>query len=101
MLVPFYFGLLNMLSLFISKKFKLTKLVRLLLTTLFSSSIIITLVYKLKLYNWNNKDDKSKNDKSKNDKSKISKKYIYPLLSLVGHLCTYFIIIYLIEPFVL
>ena len=83
-IVPIYFGIMNMLSLFVANRFKLSKFHRLILTTLVSSFIVITLVYSLKLYNWKDKN----------------KKYIYPFMNLAGHLSTYFIIIYLLETYI-
>jgi hypothetical protein len=84
MITPFYFGIMNVLSLYFSRKFKLTKINRLLITSIISSAIIITLVYYFKIYNWKNNN----------------KKYLYPLMSLSGHLITYFIIIYILESLV-
>ena len=87
-IVPIYFGIMNMLSLFLANRFQLSKFQRLILITLVSSSIVITLVYSLKLYNWKDKN------KDKN------KQYIYPFMNLAGHLSTYFIIIYLLETYI-
>lgn len=83
-LVPIYFGIMNVLSLYFSKKYKLSKLTRLIVTSIISSFIVINLVYRFKLYNWKDK----------------TKKYKYPLMSLTGHLTTYFIIIYILEEYV-
>lgn len=83
-LMPIYFGFINVLSFYFSKKYKLSKLTRLIVTSAISSFIIINLVYRFKLYNWKDK----------------TKKYRYPLLSLTGHLITYFIIIYILEEYI-
>lgn len=83
-LIPIYFGTINVLSLYFSKKYKLSKLTRLIVTSVISSFIIINLVYRFKLYNWKDK----------------TKKYRYPLLNLTGHLITYFIIIYILEEYI-
>ena len=83
-LVPIYFGFINVLSFYFSKKYKLSKLTRLIVTSVISSFIIINLVYRFKLYNWKDK----------------TKKYMYPLMSLTGHLITYFIIIYILEEYI-
>lgn len=83
-LMPIYFGIINVLSLYFSKKYKLSKLTRLIVTSVISSFIIINLVYRFKLYNWKDK----------------TKKYMYPLMSLTGHLITYFIIIYILEEYI-
>lgn len=83
-IVPIYFGIMNVLSLYFSKKYKLSKLTRLIVTSVISSFIVINLVYRFKLYNWKDK----------------TKKYKYPLMSLTGHFITYFIIIYILEEYV-
>ena len=83
-LVPIYFGIINMLSLYFSKKYKLSKFNRLIGTSIISSGIIISIAYYFKLYNWKNKN----------------RKYRYPLINFTGHLSTYFIIIYLLEEFI-
>ena len=80
-LAPLYFGIINVLSFYIAKKTGSSNLTRLLVTSIISSLIVINLVYRYKLYNW--KDRK--------------KKYRYPLMSITGHLITYFIIIYILE----
>jgi len=83
-LVPIYFGSMNVLSLYFSNKYNLSKLTRLIVTSIISSFIIISVVYRFKLYNW--KDE--------------NKKYKYPFMSLTGHLITYFIIIYILEEYI-
>ena len=80
-LAPLYFGIMNVLSFYIAKKTGASNLTRLIVTSVISSLIVINLVYRYKLYNW------------KNEK----KKYRYPLMSITGHLITYFIIIYVLE----
>ncbi len=80
-LAPLYFGIINTISFYLSNKYKVNNLTRFLTTSVISSLIVIFLVYRNKLYNWKDKN----------------KKYKYPVMSLSGHLITYFIIIYLLE----
>ena len=83
-IIPFYFGLMNMFSLFLTNKFNLSKLVRLVLISMMSSSVVIFLVYNFKLYNW----------------KKSNKKYRYPFMNFMGHLFCYFIMIYVLETLI-
>ena len=80
-LAPLYFGIMNVISFYLAKKTGASDLTRLLVTSVISSLIVINLVYRYKLYNWKDKN----------------KKYKYPLMSITGHLITYFIIIYVLE----
>tara|TARA_Y100000389_G_scaffold203857_1_gene253777 strand:+ start:863 stop:1681 length:819 start_codon:yes stop_codon:yes gene_type:complete len=80
-LVPVYIGIMNVLSLYFSKKYGISNITRLLVTSLISSLIVINLVYRLKLYNWKDKNKKKR----------------YPLMSFIGHFLTYFIVIYVLE----
>ena len=84
MTTPLYFGIMNMLSFYISNKFNIPTIIRFIATSIISSCMVITLVYKFNLYNW--KDE--------------NKKYKYPLMSLSGHFITYFIIIYILEKII-
>ena len=81
-IVPFYFGLISVFFLFITKTFKFNKILRLLLASITSSLIVIFIVLKMKVYNFENNKEK----------------LIYSVKNFAGHFLTHFAIIYLFEP---
>ena len=81
-ILPLYFGILSVFFLFISNTIKFNKILRLLLTSITSSVIAISIIFKMRVYNFENNNEK----------------LIYPFKNFIGHFLTYFTIIYLLEP---
>ncbi len=81
-ITPFYYCIISLISLMISNKYKITKFQRLLIFTIIGSSLVISNIFFLKVYNFKNKIEK----------------YSYPIKNFMGQMLTFYIIIYLLEP---